>query len=115
MQSKLDQARRLCTALDLMLADDPSTIDGASTLAERTQLVVDRLAQLAEDPSVRSNLRASVGAVLTRLREQTARRGARLAEIRSELNRLDQGRKRLAHLALSNRLEGASPRLDATA
>lgn len=115
MQSKLDQARRLCTALDLMLADDDTAHVGGPTLTDRTQVIVDRLAQLAEDPSVRKNLRATIGATLVRWQEQTSRRGERLTQIRDELSRLDQGRKRLAHLALSCRFDGSVPRLHATA
>ena len=62
MQSKLDQARRLCTALDLILVEDDGARPAGESLTDRSQVIVDRLVQLAADPSVRKALRASIGA-----------------------------------------------------
>jgi hypothetical protein len=103
METPVQTAVRLLSALEDMAAQESNllrTLDfvDAVEIQERAAPLVQKLVELAHHPEVAA-LQSRVGALLTRRNQNRHFLDAHLAQLQSELRRIDEARVRLAGLA----------------
>lgn len=103
MATPLQTARRLLAALDDLAQQEHWHLQAeewveAVALTERAAPVVTELCRLADDPTVAA-LRPQVASVMARRQASMAGLDSHMVRAQTELQRLGEARRRLAHVA----------------
>ncbi len=103
METPVQAAVRLLSALEDMAAQESANLRNldlveAVQVLERAAPLVQRLAELADDPTV-APLRDRVQALVLQRQQSAALIDAHLARLQSELRRVDEARRRLGQVA----------------